>query len=71
MSACLRRFQWRSDAAIYPLCMSLAGRTGRAWAALDGAVAVGSAPAWFQLAPSCPPDLLARLPGIHVKVTAA
>jgi hypothetical protein len=45
MSACLRLFQWRSDAAIYPLCMSLAGRTGRARAALDGAVAVGSAPA--------------------------
>ena len=38
MIACLRRFQWRSDTAIYPLCMSLAGRTGRARAALDGAV---------------------------------
>jgi hypothetical protein len=44
MSACLRRFQWRSDAPIYRLCMSLVGRTGRARAGLDGAVGVGSAP---------------------------
>jgi len=28
-------------------------------------------PAWFQLAAGLPADLLARLPGVHVKVTVA
>src|ERR1700683_314953 len=45
MSACLQRSQRRSQCAIYPVCISLAGATGKEWAALDGAVSRRSAPA--------------------------
>ncbi len=67
------------------------GPTGRAWAALDGAVGrrvsadrLGErpgrlglrpgqdrSPAWFHLVAELPARPPGRLPGIHVKVTAA